>query len=600
VLQALQPKFLLGITATPFRSDNRDLLELCHGNLAYQVGLFEAISFGWLAPFRYHGVADVVAYTADWLTTRKTYDINKLTLHFNTSERASLVIQKFSQHKSEAALGFCVSIEHADFMAAQFVKAGIAAVAVHSGVHSASRSDAIRKLSSGHLKVIFSVDMFNEGVDIPVVDLVMFLRPTESMVVFIQQLGRGLRLHAEKPYLTVLDFIGNYRNAHYKLPFLVGQDLAQNPEPAKALRAIQQWTTTGIRPDRVPEGVTIEIEPIALATLRESVNIATPLRQLVLDDLVQLRERLDRMPLVSEWQRQGRYSLATARTALGVDRWHRVLQVAGLLSPEADTLEQKVGDFLREIEKTSMSKSFKMVVLLAMCTDAGFQRAIHIDDLTRFFRTYFSEERHRSDIAGQPVEDAERVASVIWSKYILDNPINAWIGGNTDQPSQFFVWSQQSHEFKYIGPGVDGSESSLFGGAVRDRATARLIHYWGSPGPGRFVFSVIPTGASDDSKTPESTERGLCIMFGEGAQRNGVPEGWHAVHINGEFFYGKFVRVALNVLKIRPTDDRNVPNELTPQLRQLLAKDAAGKLPPRLRVRLVRSPVSATWEILAA
>jgi hypothetical protein len=89
-------------------------------------------------------------------------------------------------------------------------------------------------------------------------------------------------------------------------------------------------------------------------------------------------------------------------------------------------------------------------------------------------------------------------------------------------------------------------------------------------------------------------------MFGEGAQRNGVPEGWHAVHINGEFFYGKFVRVALNVLKIRPTDDRNVPNELTPQLRQLLAKDAAGKLPPRLRVRLVRSPVSATWEILAA
>jgi hypothetical protein len=79
-----------------------------------------------------------------------------------------------------------------------------------------------------------------------------------------------------------------------------------------------------------------------------------------------------------------------------------------------------------------------------------------------------------------------------------------------------------------------------------------------------------------------------------------MPEDWHAVHINGEFFYGKFVRVALYVLKIRPTDDRNVPNELTPQLRQLFAKDAAGKLPLRPRVRFVRSPVSATWEILAA
>jgi len=236
-----------------------------------------------------------------------------------------------------------------------------------------------------------------------------------------------------------------------------------------------------------------------------------------------------------------------------------------------------------------------------MCTNEGFQRAIHIDDLTRFFRNFFSEDRHRSDIAGQPVEDAERVATSIWSKYILENPINEWIGGNTDRPSQLFGWSQQSREFKYIGPGVDshGVESSLFGDAVRDRAIARLMNYWGSPGPGRFVFSVIPTGASDVSKTPEPTERGLCIMFGEGAHRNGVPEGWHAVHINGEFFYGKFVRVALNVLKNRPTDDRKVPNELTPQLRQLLAKDAAGTLPPRPRIRLVKSPVSSIWEILA-
>jgi len=601
VLQALQPKFLLGITATPFRSDNRDLLELCHGNLAYQVGLFEAISFGWLAPFRYHGVADVVAYTADLLNSRKTYDINKLTLRFNTNDRARLVTQKFLKHKSKAALGFCVSIEHADFMAAQFLKAGITAAAVHSGPHSATRGDAIRQLTSGHLKVLFSVDIFNEGVDIPVVDLVMFLRPTESMVVFIQQLGRGLRLHPEKPYLTVLDFIGNYRNAHYKLPFLVGQDLTQNPEPAKALKAMQQWATAGIRPDGIPEGVTIEIDPVALATLRESLNVASPLRQLVLDDLLQLRERLGRVPAASVWQRQGRYSLATARTALGVDRWNRVLQAAELLSPEASALEQKVGEFLREIEKTAMSKSFKMVVLLAMCTKTGFQRAIHLDDLARFFRTFFSEERHRSDIAGQPVENAETVAVAIWSKYILENPINAWIGGNTNKPSQFFSWSQQSREFKYIGPSVDGqgAESTLFGDAVLDRATARLVNYWGSPGPGRFVFSVIPTGAGDESKPLERSERGLCIMFGDGAQRSGVPEGWHAVRINGEFYYGKFVKIALNVLKIKPTDDRNVPNELTPQLHQLLTHDATGTLPPRPRIRLLKSPVSSTWEILA-
>jgi hypothetical protein len=183
----------------------------------------------------------------------------------------------------------------------------------------------------------------------------------------------------------------------------------------------------------------------------------------------------------------------------------------------------------------------------------------------------------------------------------LENPINAWIGGNTDKPSQFFSWSQQSREFKYIGPSVDGhgAESTLFGDAVLDRATARLINYWGSPGPGRFIFSVIPTGAGDESKPLERSERGLCIMFGDGAQRSGVPEGWHAVRINGEFYYGKFVKVALNVLKIKPTDDRNVPNELTPQLRQLLTHDATGTLTPRPRIRLLKSPVSSTWEILA-
>jgi len=305
---------------------------------------------------------------------------------------------------------------------------------------------------------------------------------------------------------------------------------------------------------------------------------------------------------VTEWQRQGRYSLTTARSALGVDRWHRVLQAAGLMSTEANKLEQEVGDFLREIEKTSMTKSFKMVVLLAMCTKAGFQRAILIDDLTRFFRSYFSEERHKSDIAGQPVEDAETVAATIWSKYILDNPIKAWIGGNTNRPSQFFTWNLELREFKYIGPGIGSpsAEPTLFGEAIRDRVTARLLNYWGSPGPGRFVFPVIPTGTGDDSNELDQDERGFCIMFGEGALRNGVPEGWHAVRVNGEFYYGKFVRVALNVLKVRPTDDRKVPNVLTPQLRKLLTPTGKSTMPPRPRIRLVRSPVSALWDIVAA
>jgi superfamily II DNA or RNA helicase len=134
-----------------------------------------------------------------------------------------------------------VSIDHADFMAARFVAQGIAAAAVHSGPGSLDRAQALRELAAGRLRVLFTVDLFNEGVDIPAVDLVMFLRPTESMTIFLQQLGRGLRLHEDKRFLTVLDFIGNYRNAHHKLPLLAGQDLTQDQSPARALQALTRW-----------------------------------------------------------------------------------------------------------------------------------------------------------------------------------------------------------------------------------------------------------------------------------------------------------------------------------------------------------------------
>jgi superfamily II DNA or RNA helicase len=247
VLERVKPRFLLGLTATPFRGDQRDLLSLCDGNLAYQVGLLEAIDLGWLVPFRYHGVADVVTFTDDLLSSLTAYDTAKLTLRFNTSERVALVLLHYRKLAGRAALGFCVSIEHADFMAAQFAAAGIPAAAVHSGAGSMNRVMAVQQLANGQLAVLFTVDLFNEGVDIPVVDLVMFLRPTESMTIYLQQLGRGLRLSDGKTYLAVLDFIGNYRQAHVKLPLLAGQDLFQYPDPSSALNALTRSDPTGFR-----------------------------------------------------------------------------------------------------------------------------------------------------------------------------------------------------------------------------------------------------------------------------------------------------------------------------------------------------------------
>lgn len=149
LLAVLRPRFLLGLTATPYRGDNRDLMAICHGNVAYEVGLFDAIGYGWLVPFRYYGVADRVVYSDELLNRSGSYDVARLTLAVNTPERAALVIEKFSAHASRAALGFCVSITHADFMAAAFNAAGIPAAAVHSGDGSPDRQRAIAQLQSG-------------------------------------------------------------------------------------------------------------------------------------------------------------------------------------------------------------------------------------------------------------------------------------------------------------------------------------------------------------------------------------------------------------------------------------------------------------------
>ena len=601
LLAVISPRFLLGLTATPFRSDNRDLLSLCDGNLAYQVGLFEAMSFGWLVPFRYYGLADVVRYDDTLLNSNKTYDTARLTLRVNTAERAELVLRHFKAHPSQAALGFCVSIAHAEFMAQAFRDSGIAAAAVHSGAGSLDRSEAIKQLGSGQFRILFTVDLFNEGVDIPSVDLVLFLRPTESMTIFLQQLGRGLRLHKGKSYLTVLDFIANYRNAHVKLPLLVGQ--SDGSEPRKAIQVLKAWQETGQSPPGIPDGVEVHIEPVAMNALRDSLRRASPLRELVLHELTELAPQLGQPPSLLRWQQRSAYSLSTACTALGVDRWHQVLAAASLLTEEQKELEQSVGEVLKEIERTQMSKSYKMVLLGALCEGRQIRRAISMAELVQAYRSFFAQDRHREDVLGSEVEDAMTVPASKWEALIRSQPIHALIGGNTGRVSMHFAYSDSAREFRYIGPApTDPQLSERFAEALRDRIAARLHAYWQRPGPGRFVFSVIPGGQTPepgleplrDSEADEPAR--WIVMFGTGAQRDGLPSGWHLVAINGQHWYGKFAKVALNVLKAEPTDSRKVPNQLSNELTALFG----GQIPKKPKVRLVRQAGAAVWEIQRA
>ncbi len=210
LLDHFEPAFLLGLTATPERSDGGDLLGLCGENLVFECGLFAGVNSGHLAPFRYFGVPDDIDYEQiPWRSSR--FDEEALTTALATNKRAQNALEQFQKHAQGPAIGFCCSRRHANFMADYFTKAGLRAAAVHSGEDSAPRTSTLEALGRGELDILFSVDMFNEGVDVPRVGTVMMLRPTESTILFLQQLGRGLRRAEGKTHLQVIDYIGNHR-----------------------------------------------------------------------------------------------------------------------------------------------------------------------------------------------------------------------------------------------------------------------------------------------------------------------------------------------------------------------------------------------------
>jgi superfamily II DNA or RNA helicase/HKD family nuclease len=576
ILGRLAPRFLLGLTATPYRGDNRDLFALCDGNVAYENGLFSAIGFGWLVPFHYFGVEDVVTYSDEWLTESRTrYDDSRLTAAFNTPERVALVLEHYRRHCGKATLGFCVSIEHAEYMAAAFREAGIAALAVHSGPASADRVAAVEQLSRGEVAVLFVVDLFNEGVDIPPVDLVMFLRPTESMTVFLQQLGRGLRLHEGKARLTVLDFIGNYRRAHFKLPFLVGVE----DDSPDAIRAALNRLDLNAGHFETESGIRVELAPVALEHLRHAIESTSVLRVRMREELRAMAERLGRRPTMLEVERQCRYSPRQHRRTHG--SWFAALRDAGMLTNAEAQLQEDVGDFLRELELTPMTRTYKMVVLQSMLQDSAFRIEVTLDEICRHAREHFAHARFRHEVEGTPIDDPEGVEAAVMEDYLLRNPIDAWTSSGARGEPRWFTYSAEERTFRYIGPAA--RDPQAFAAAVRERAEWRLHTHLARRGPSQRLYKVIPNAGGS-----------AIIMLGE-ENGDGLPRGggWRVVTVNGKSMYAKFAKIAINTLADRPEGS----NQLTTELQTLLGPELLQFGRPYW-VSIRRSaPGSDVWEI---
>lgn len=276
LLDHLQPKVLVGLTATPERTDGADVGSWFGGHRAVELRLWEALDRGLLAPFQYFGTHDGVAL--DGLTFRRGrgYDIAELDgVYTGNDARVALVLRavqdKIENPQRMRALGFCVSQQHAEFMAARFTAAGITSRAVTATTSSTDRSAALAALRDGTVQVLFTVDLFNEGIDLPTVDTVLFLRPTESATVFLQQLGRGLRLAEGKACLTVLDFIGaQHRDFRFDLRYRALTGVTRR----RLVREIGDGFPT------LPAGCHVELDRVStevvLANVRQALDVRWP------------------------------------------------------------------------------------------------------------------------------------------------------------------------------------------------------------------------------------------------------------------------------------------------------------------------------------
>lgn len=393
IVDYFQPKFLLGLTATPERMDGRSIYEICDYNVPYEITLKDSINRGMLVPFHYYGVYDDTDYSGLHLV-RGRYDEEELNnTYIGNNRRYDLIYKYYQKYGSKRALGFCCSRKHAEDMAREFSERGVKAVAVHSGEtgpYMMERQEAVRKLMDGDISVIFSVDMFNEGVSIDNIDMVLFLRPTESPVVFLQQLGRGLRRYQGKDYLNVLDFIGNYERAGQARWFLAGETAG----------------TKGTRDQRTieyPDDCIVDFDMKLLDLFEEMEKRSMTVADRINNEIFRVKEQLDKVPTRMDlftYMDDDVYKLCLANANKNPFRKYlKHLSKLGLLTLEEQKILDGIGtDFLEMLETTSMSKVYKMPVLYTFYNDGDFRMEVTDEQLLLTWKEFFNKSGNWKDL----------------------------------------------------------------------------------------------------------------------------------------------------------------------------------------------------------
>lgn len=407
VLNYFEPEFLLGLTATPDRNDNGDIYKLCDYNIAYECDFRVGINNGWLVPFEYFGIYDDTDYSLiPWRSGK--YDLLALENALVVEKRVENIFKKYMEYRKNFTVGFCASINHCKVMNEYFRKKGIKSEIIIGDTPIVKRQEIIKRFQQKKIEVIFTVDIFNEGVDIPCIDTLLFLRPTLSYTIFIQQLGRGLRTFDGKDKLRVLDFVGNYKGAELRPAFLIGEYKREK----SSINVIDKNYL-------LPEGCSTEFDFKLIEYFEKLKRKNIKQEELVKLDYQKLMEVLEKVPTIMETYTFG--EIPVHMYIKTFKSWYNFQKEIGVLNEQQKNYSQKAIEFLSFLESTSMTKSYKMPLFLALFDIPNREQSI--EKIGEYFKKFYQNKRYAKDLNNKKHMEWENWSNKKFEKLAEENPI---------------------------------------------------------------------------------------------------------------------------------------------------------------------------------
>jgi superfamily II DNA or RNA helicase/HKD family nuclease/diadenosine tetraphosphate (Ap4A) HIT family hydrolase len=535
VIDHFSAEFLLGLTATPDRMDGADLLALCGDNIVFDCNLVEGIRRNQLVPFQYRGHKDVADFEPiPWRNGK--FDSEALALAIETQDRAQQAIDAWHDHGGGPTLGFCCSITHARFLADYFSSHGVLAVAVHSGSDSAPRQKSVEQLRDGLISIIFTVDVFNEGIDIPQVETVMMLRPTESSIIFLQQLGRGLRKSLGKDHLKVIDFIGNHHSFLNKPRVLLSLGSNATPTQSQVIDAAKAGEFD------LPEGCSVAYDLEAIDLL--AAMIRNDSRDALADFCREYTEANGYRPSAVQALRSG-FNPRSARTKHG--HWFGLLVDLGILSEDAAKVVAEHGLTLVALEKESVTKSYKLVALRALLHDGALRTGADVGQIAATaHRLICADPRLVNDVTSKELPDPTTVGSEQWEQFWRKWPIEHLTHGSSGSAMFTLDGNMLLPNFQ-----VPEALGDVFDSLVAELVEWRLADY----------LLRETSGYSGAIRCTVSHSEGRPIIRIDRSKHPELPEGWTDLSADGEVLSANFVKVAINVAE-RPGEQGNALHTL--------------------------------------